>query len=137
VEEKSALAAEPARPRLNLSRPPDWDEIVRSVPGPQQRLAFNPGLERALDHRQAEMQRQALVRRRAEAIYGVSDADYARTGPLGEQMKRDGGCVTLTEDRDVEEGQRWWASTCVETRQNPFTLPAIEYDALGRAIAVD
>ena len=46
----------------------------------------------------------------------------------------DGGCVRLVEDKGVEEGRRWWASQCTETRQNRFTLPNVDYDALGRAV---
>ncbi len=119
---------------LNLSRPPDWDQIVNDVPVLQGKLAFNPALGEVLQRRHAERRREALVASRRGAIYGVADDDYARDGALGREIKGEGGCATLVEDKDVEEGQRWWASQCTETRQNPFTLPAIEYDALGRAV---
>ena len=120
---------------LDLSRPADWDEIVREVTVQDSRLAFIPDLGRALNAREADARRSRLIQQRSAAIYGVADEAYTRTGPLGEELKRDGGCVRLVEDRDVEEGQRWWASTCTETRENPFTLPVVEYDALGRVVA--
>ena len=34
--------------RLNLEKPENWDELVRSLPGPGTTLAFNPGLSEAL-----------------------------------------------------------------------------------------
>ena len=119
---------------LNLSRPPDWDQIVNDIPGPSDNLVFNPSLGEALEKRTAERRREALIASRRGAVYGVADDDYAREGVLGREIKRKGGCATLVEDKGVEEGQRWWASQCTETRQNPFTLPGIEYDALGRAV---
>ena len=119
---------------LDLSRPPGWDELVEGIPGPPSQLAFNPGLALALNERNAERRRAQFVSSRQAAIYGVADEDYARSGPLGEEVKMDGGCARLVEDKGVEEGQRWWASQCTETRQNRFTLPIVEYDALGRAV---
>ena len=119
---------------LNLSRPADWDEIVEGMPGPPDQLAFNPALALALTARQAERRRARFVSSRQAAVYGVADESYARTGPLGEEVKMDGGCVRLVEDKGVEEGQRWWAGQCSETRTNRFTLPSVEYDALGRAV---
>ena len=118
--------------KLNLSRPPQWDEIVSDLPAPKRTLAFNPALGRAVQAREAELRRQGLVRQRLAAVYGVADDAYTRDGALGTELKREGGCVTLVENRDLEEGQRWWASTCTETRQNALTLPTVEYDALGR-----
>jgi hypothetical protein len=136
--ESAELVEEPGPPRtiLNLSRPPDWEEIRKGIPAPGPGLAFNPALDEALRRRQSERRRLALVSGRQAAVYGVADEDYGRTGSLGEELKMNGGCVTLVEDNGVEEGQRWWTGQCAETRQNRFTLPEIEYDALGRA-AVD
>ncbi len=119
---------------LDLNLPSDWDEIVRTVDVPDGRLAFVPEFGRALKARARDGRRSWLTQQRSSAVYGVADPAYSRSGPLGEELKRDGACMRLVEDRDVEEGQRWWASTCTETRQNPFTLPAVEYDALGRAL---
>ncbi len=131
-----AKEVDPDRPAavLDLSRPRDWDQIVNEIPAPSRKLAFNPSLGVAVQKRHAERQREALVASRRAAVYGVTDADYERIGVRGQELKMDGGCVTLVEDKGVEEGQRWWASQCTETRQNPFTLPTIEYDALGRAV---
>jgi hypothetical protein len=134
--ESAELVEGPGPPRtiLNLSRPPEWEEILKDIPAPGPGLAFNPSLDEALRRRQSERRRLALVSERQAAVYGVADEDYGRTGSLGEELKMNGGCVTLVEDRGIEEGQRWWASQCAETRQNRFTLPEIEYDALGRAV---
>ena len=127
---------EPRKPTaiLNLNRPSDWDEIVNEIRLPAGKLAFNPSLGEAIQQRIGERRRGTFVANRRAAIYGVTDEDYARTGALGEELKMKGGCVTLMENKGVEEGQRWWASQCTETRQNPFTLPEVEYDALGRAV---
>jgi hypothetical protein len=133
--ETTAATVEPARTRLNLNPPADWDDIVREVAVPDRRLPFNPELDNALQARTAEVRRRRLVSSRSAAVYGVSDAAYARARPYGTEVKRDGRCVVLVEDRGVEKGARWWASQCTDTQQNPFTLPTIEYDALGRAIA--
>ena len=113
-------------PALNLSRPPGWDELISEIPVRPGKLTFNPSLNHAVRQRNTEKQRSALVAARHSATYGVADDDYERTGVLGREIKRKGGCATLVEDKGVEEGQRWWASQCTETRQNPFTLPAIE-----------
>ena len=119
---------------LNLSRPPDWDAIIEDIPTPGPGLVFNPSLGEALELRERQRRRQTLVASRQAAVYGVADEDYTRAGALGRELKMKGGCVTLVEDKGVEEGQRWWASQCTETRQNRFTLPDIDYDALGRAV---
>lgn len=120
---------------LDLSRPADWDDIVQEVAVPAARLVFNAELGQALQAREAEIARSNLVEARQASIYGVADEDYRRVGPRGEAFKQDGRCVTLVEDAGVEEGQRWWAGTCTETRRNRFTLPTLEYDSLGRAIS--
>lgn len=124
--------------RLNLGRPQDWDQIVREIPAPTAKLAFNPSLGEAVQKRNAERQRELLVASRQMAVYGVADEDFSPAEVFGQQqqtkLKMEGGCVTLVEDRAVEKGQRWWATQCTDTRQNAFTLPVIDYDALGRAI---
>lgn len=121
---------------LNLDRPSNWDEIVNAIPlPPAGKFAFNPALGEGVGRRIRERRRVALVGDRRSAVYGVADEDYARTGALGEELKMDGGCVILMEDKGVEEGQRWWASQCTETRQNRFMLPEVDYDALGRVVA--
>lgn len=137
VAEPAAQAAPvPPAPRmvLNLERPSNWDELVESLPGPDIGLHFNPSLERSLRSRQAEQQRSALVAQRAASVYGVADEAYSRQGGLGTELKQNGRCVTLVETPAVEEGSRWWVGRCRDTKINPFLLPAIEYDALGRAI---
>ncbi len=134
IEATPEAVQTPPGVELNLALPPDWQEILKEVPAPSRALAFNPSLGAAVQRRQVERQRLALVAGRQAAVYGVADEDYARTGPLGQELKMKGGCVTLREDKGVEEGQRWWAGQCSETRQNRFTLPEIEYDAIGRAV---
>ncbi len=119
---------------LNLSRPADWDQIVNEITAPATGLAFNPALGGAVRERILARRRSEHVASRRAAIYGVADQDYTRTGVLGQELKMKGGCVTLREDKGVEEGLRWWVGQCTETRQNPFTLPPLEYDALGRAV---
>jgi hypothetical protein len=122
--------------KLNLERPDNWDEIVESVPGPApaRSLAFNPALEQRLNDRLADKARKGLLSAREAAIYGVSDDAFARKGGLGEEIKLDGSCYILIEDRGVEEGARWWPSQCTETRKKPLNLDPVEYDALGRII---
>ncbi|MGE0625635.1 MAG: hypothetical protein AB7I04_13270 [Pseudomonadales bacterium] len=137
------VAPDPSPPRvvLNLERPAEWDDLVAGEAGsdaPGQwapRLPFNAALEAALDTGIAEQRRRVLVAERSAAAYGVADEAYARDGALGTQLKRDGHCLTLVEDRAVERGARWWAGTCTETRRSPFTLRPVEYDRLGRMVA--
>ena len=112
IEPSPIVPEQPLSRPLDLSRPPDWDDIVEKVPVPAGGLVFNTELGRALQAREAEIARSDLVEARQAAIYGVADGDYRRSGPRGEAFKQDGRCVTLVEDPGVEEGQRWWAGTC-------------------------
>lgn len=133
-------AREPERPMvLNLERPTDWDRWIDPGAGSDQNastpfLPFNAALEAALGTGIAARERRLLVAQRGAALYGVADSAYAREGPRGTELKSDGRCVTLVEDRAVEAGARWWATPCTDTRQTPFTLPPVGYDRLGRVV---
>jgi hypothetical protein len=129
------VAAPPAGTVLNLRRPDNWDELIDRIPDPDVKLEFNVDLKERVAARETDKRRQRLVAGRVASVYGVSDDDYTRIGARGTQMKRDGGCVTLVEDKFVEEGARWWPGQCTETKANPFTLVPIEISAVGQAVA--
>lgn len=119
---------------LNLERPADWDDIVESMPGPDTALPFNPGLEARVRERQSEKRRQGLVASRGTATYGASDQQYQRTVGIGEEVKVDGSCYVLVENRSVEEGARWWPSQCTDSKRRPIDLDPVKFDAIGRVV---
>lgn len=120
---------------LNLERPADWDDIVNSLPAPGHVLPFNPGLSEGVALRAAEKKRQGLISARTAAVYGVADEAFDREGGLGREKKMDGQCYVLVDDPSVEQGSRWWASQCKDTKTNALSLDPVEYDAVGRIIA--
>jgi hypothetical protein len=136
-EAESEIPAPSEVPRtvLNLERPSNWETLVDQAPDPAVRLRFNPGLESAVAERRGEQRRSGLLASRSAATYGVADEQYTVDRGLGETVKIGGSCYTLVRDPDVEGGQRWWSSQCVESRSDRWDLDPVEYDALGRALA--
>ena len=124
---------ESTRMVLNLERPENWQPIVEETGPPPISIPFNPDLEEGVVIRESDKKRKALVDARIAAVYGVSDEAYTRETGVGTEMKIKGRCYVLKED--ALEGTSWWPSQCTDTRQNPFTLPSIEYDPIGRVIA--
>ena len=120
---------------LKLERPSNWDELVAELPAPDVIVHFNSALQKGIEARDGVKRRHALVAGRLASVYGVPDELYTREGPLGTEIKINGRCYVLSDQPSIEAGTRWWRSTCTDTRQNPFTLAPIEYDAIGRVVA--
>ncbi|MEM8767769.1 MAG: hypothetical protein AAGE43_10020 [Pseudomonadota bacterium] len=137
LEAAAASGSETPATILNLERPASFSDWIgdgaAEADAASVQLAFNPKMAEALRAERADAKRRALLHARRAAVYGVADDAYRREGPLGTALKRDGRCLRL-EESDLEEGQRWWAGTCTESRQNAFTLDAVEYDARGRMV---
>lgn len=131
LADESAAEPERATTILNLRRPESWSDWTGEDDLATPDLPFNTELAGALERARQSAARRAMLLARRASVYGVADDLYRRNGPRGVEMKRDGACMRL-EESDVEEGQRWWASACAETKQNPFELERVEYDALGR-----
>ena len=108
--------------------------MLEEAETPDISIPFNPVLEAGVVVREIDKKRKALVEARVAAVYGVSDEAYERITGVGTEIKIDGRCYVLKEDSAMG-GTQWWPSQCTDTRQNSLTLPPIEYDAIGRAIA--
>jgi hypothetical protein len=136
VEPEPAPVREREVPRtvLNLERPTNWDDLIERTPEPDVKSTFNPDLKNRLVRRERQKRHQQLVQARVDAAYGVPDELYARAGPLGTEIKTDGRCYVLAANPAVEDGDRWWARRCTDTRTNPFRLAPIDADAIGRAV---
>ncbi len=67
-------------------------------------------------------------------MYGVSDQQYARHTGIGEEVKLNGACYRLVENRSVEGGVRWWSGRCTDSRQAPLDLDPVVFDGAGRLI---
>ena len=136
-EPAERIATDTARPPLNLERPANWQELVDQAPDPDVRLHFNRGLAVAVEGREIEQRRRGLLGVRRAAVYGVADEHYGPDASDGhrEMVKIGGSCYVLVNDPDVESGQRWWPSQCVETKAAPSDLDVLAFDPLGRVLA--
>lgn len=131
-------------PTLNLARPESFGAPATPSDETEQLLqAFRPALQAGVRARDVARAREALVRRRQVATTGLSvDAYNALERPGSRHMKTAQGCFTLRsaivgEMAGAGEGLRWYRTACKDLLENPFQLPALETDALGRAVPPD
>ena len=134
-----AAALEPAAPQpgLDLTRPERWDEPVPGSEVDRLVFAFRPELGEGVTVRRAEQKRRQLLDARRIAVAGRTPDEYNAIDPDPFRFKTEQGCYELRNELDgrVISDLRWWRVSCNEMLENPLLLPALDYDALGRAVA--
>ena len=128
----------PPPPALNLTRPDVWPEAPPSEDVDAMVYAFRPELYQGLLERREEQARATVLDERRIAVAGLTPEEYNAQGIRPTVVKTEKGCFEQRMDLDgrVIGEQRWWRVSCNEILENPFLLPALEYDALGRAVGL-
>jgi hypothetical protein len=122
--EAPSLSEVPA-PQLDLSRPEDFAR------------AFRGEFYQRLEQRQTAQARSQLLAGRRVAQRGLPADQYnALENPGSGHFKTAAGCFDLKPDivGTLGGGQRAWITACKDLIRSPFELPALEFDALGRAV---
>ena len=129
---------QPIPPPLDLSRPEAWPDDRPAEGVDAVIFAFRPELYEGLIERQGEQARARLLDERRIAVAGLTPDEYNAQKIDPFVFKTEKGCFEQRMDFDgrVIGEQRWWRVGCNEILENPLLLPALEYDALGRAIGI-
>ena len=125
-------------PALDLTRPEVWPDNPPQEPVDEMVLAFRPELHEGLIERRAEQARAGVLDERRIAVAGLTPDEYNAQGINPFVFKTEQGCFRQRMDLDgrVIGARRWWRVSCNEILENPLLLPALEYDALGRAVGL-
>ncbi len=140
VAVEAPVAAEPeptTRPRLNLSRPKDWDALATESPEALTSFGFKNSNRRAIAQRQEERARTRVLTRAQLARLGLPQEDYRRRTDEGEEVKTAKGCfVKRVENGPNGHSERWWRTKCRDTKVSAWRREVLTFGADHR-VATD
>jgi len=133
LETPARIKVEPQaspRPKLDLSRPKDWDTLATESPETLTSFGFKKSHRQAIAQRQEERARARVLTRAQIARLGLSEDHYRRRTGEGEHVKTSKGCFV----KRVENGaggptERWWRTRCRDSKVPEWRREVLTFDA--------
>lgn len=115
-------------PRLNLSRPDNWETLALEPPEVSGSIAFKKSTRDAVAARRAEQATRQALSRATIARLGLPEEEFRRMTDAGETVKTAKGCfVKRVEHGPSGRQERWWRTACVDSRVKPWRREVLTF----------